>query len=101
MSVVDTIMSAIANGLVNGISTLLNTIVNGILSGVQAVLSGIEGIIGIPMGFWSTNISGDGLSIPIIFTVILGIAVFIALFFIEAEGMETEVASGFEELENL
>ncbi|MEM4067970.1 MAG: hypothetical protein QXV17_14040 [Candidatus Micrarchaeaceae archaeon] len=101
MSIVGSIISAIANGVVNGISSLVHLIVKGILSAIQTVLTGIQNIIGIPMNLWSVNVSNQGITIPIIFTAVLGIAIFIVLIFIDAEGLETEVAQDFTALEDL
>ncbi|MEM4067896.1 MAG: hypothetical protein QXV17_13660 [Candidatus Micrarchaeaceae archaeon] len=102
MSIAGSIVVAILNGLINGVTVLMNSIVNGILYSVKTTLAGIQNIIGIPMGLWDTRVTTHYyLSIPIVFTTVLCFAILIALAFIEAEGLETKVASGFTELENL
>ncbi len=93
MSVISTILNAIANGIVNGISTLVNIIVNGIISAVQSVLTGIQNLIGVPLSIWETATSEHGLTIPIVFTLSLGIAGFVAFVFIDAYGLENDLGN--------
>lgn len=91
-----TIISDIANGLVNGLTTLFNTIILGILSSVQSILTGFGLMIKNPLQTWAYDVANgsDQLAIPLIFTVILGISIFVLLFFIDIFGIEKDIDEG-------
>lgn len=101
MSVIETVMQAIVYGLVNGISSLVQDIVNGIISGVQLFMDGIQSMFGIPIQVWESNVSSDGITIPIIMTVILGISAMVALIFIDIYGLDEDLMNGIQGLEEL
>jgi len=91
-----TISSAIANGLVNGFMSLFNTVTAGILSSVQWILTGFGLMVKNPLQTWAYDVANgsDQLAIPLIFTVILGISIFVLLFFIDIFGIEKDVDEG-------
>jgi len=91
-----TVLSDIANGLVNGLTTLFNTIILGILSSVQSILTGFGLMIKNPLQTWAYDVANgsDQLAIPLIFTVILGISIFVLLFFIDIFGIEKDIDEG-------
>jgi hypothetical protein len=91
-----TILSDIANGLVSGLTTLFNTIILGILSSVQSILTGFGLMIKNPLQTWAYDVANGSnqLAIPLIFTVILGISIFVLLFFIDIFGIEKDIDEG-------
>ncbi len=96
------IISAIANGLVNGLTALFNIITAGILSSVQSVLSGFGLMIKSPLNTWAYDVAnGNGISIPIVFTVIFGVSIFIVLLIIDIYGAEKDIEEGLGGLMDL
>jgi len=93
---VDSIISDIANGIVNGAIALFNTIISGILSSVQSILAGFGLMINNPLQTWAYDVAygSNQLAIPLIFTVILGISIFILLVFIDIFGIEKDIDEG-------
>lgn len=100
MSVLDTLASAVINGILKGISSLFSIITDGILQSVNWILSAFGSLIGTPMQYWETN-ELSGLTIPIIFTLILGVAVMVGLIFLNIYGIDEEIQSGLSALEEL
>jgi len=90
------IISDIANGLVSGLTALFNTVVSGILSSVQSILMGFGLMVKNPLQTWAYDVANgsDRLAIPLIFTVILGISIFILLIFIDIFGIEKDIDEG-------
>lgn len=102
MSVLETILSAILSGLVNGTSNMVSLITQGVLTSVNLLMAGLNNLIGIPLGYWETNgVSSSGITTPVVFTVILGISGIIALAFIDIKGIEDDVQSGLTGLEEM
>jgi len=93
---VNSIISDIANGIVNGLIALFNTIISGILSSVQSILTGFGLMINNPLQTWAYDVAygSNQLAIPLIFTVILGISIFILLVFIDIFGIEKDIDEG-------
>ena len=91
-----TVLSDIANGLVNGLTTLFNTIILGILSSVQSILTGFGLMIKNPLQTWAYDVAygNNQLAIPLIFTVILGCSIFVLLIFIVIFGIEKDIDEG-------
>ena len=90
------IISDIANGLVNGLIGLFNTIISGILSSVQSILARFGLMVENPLQTWAYDVAygNNQLAIPFIFTVILGISIFILLLFIDIFGIEKDIDEG-------
>ena len=93
---VNSIISDIANGIVNGLIALFNTIISGILSSVQSILTGFGLMINNPLQTWAYDVAygSNQLAIPLIFTVILGSSIFILLVFIDIFGIEKDIDEG-------
>ena len=93
---VNSIISDVASGIVNGLIDLFNTVISGILSSVQSILTGFGLIVENPLQTWAYNVAygSNQLAIPLIFTVILGISIFILLVFIDIFGIEKDIDEG-------
>jgi len=93
---VNSIISDVANGVVSGLIDLFNTIISGILSSVQSILAGFGLMIQNPLQTWAYDVAygSNQLAIPLIFTVILGISIFILLVFIDIFGIEKDIDEG-------
>ncbi len=93
---VNTIISAIANGIVNGFIDLFNIITEGILSSVSWILIAFGLMFKNPLTSWAYDVANgqNQLAIPLIFTVIFGISIFILLFFIDVFGLEKDIDEG-------
>ncbi len=91
----DSIVSGIANGFVNGFIVLFEILVGGILDAVQSILDSFGSTFIGPLNTWAIDVAaGNGVSIPIIFTLIFGISIFILLFFIDIFGLEKDIDEG-------
>jgi len=93
---VNSIISDVASGIVNGLIDLFNTVISGILSSVQSILTGFGLMVENPLQTWAYNVAygSNQLAIPLIFTVILGISIFILLVFIDIFGIEKDIDEG-------
>ncbi len=91
-----TIISAIANGLVNGFTSLFAVITAGILSSVNWILTAFGLMFQNPLTAWAYDVANgrNQLAIPLVFMVIFGISIFILLFFIDIFGLEKDIDEG-------
>jgi hypothetical protein len=94
------IFGNIGDAIVSGLIILFKAISNGLTTSFSGLISGIENAVGIPFSFWSTNLH-TGYLLPVIFVVILGIALLIGIAFIDVMGYEKEVGEGISDITEL
>ncbi|MGC8584849.1 MAG: hypothetical protein ACP5L4_01840 [Thermoplasmata archaeon] len=90
----------LGNAIVNGILMLFHAIIQGFTTGFSGLIKGLENAIGIPFSYWSSNLNTNYL-LPVVFVVILGIALLIGIAFIDAMGYEKGIGEGIADLSEI
>jgi len=94
------ILVNLGNAIVQGLLLIIQAIVQGMTESFSGLIYGIINAFGIPFMYWSSNLQTNYI-LPIIFVIILGIALLILMAFIDAMGFEKDLGEGLADISEL
>ncbi len=93
-----TFFIAIINAFINSFLNFLNIVGTAIVDSVRYMLQGFLAGFGIPFAYWSSGMAQNvSITLPIIFTTILGVALVIFMVFVDIYGLEKDFGSMISE----
>ncbi len=94
------IIGNIGNAIINGLGWIFQAIIQGLSTEFSDLIVGLENAVGIPFSYWSSNLQVNYF-LPVVFIIILGIALIIGIAFIDIMGYEKDIGEGVADLSEL